>query len=44
MVMSEMFTKVVELCVEVSLDGNIVSATLDPALTALCVMTREGHV
>ena len=43
-VMNEMFTKVVELCVEASLDGNIVSATLDPALTALRVMTREGHV
>ena len=43
--MNEMFTKVVKLCVEAKVSmRNVMSATLNPALTAFQVMTREGRV
>ena len=42
-VMNEVFTKVVKLCVEAKVSmRNGMSATLNPALTALKVMTRGG--
>ena len=42
-VMNEVFTKVVKLCVEAKVSmRNVMSATLNPALTAFQVMTREG--
>ena len=44
-VMNDVFTKVVKLCVEAKVSmRNGMSATLNPALTAFQVMTREGHV